>query len=131
MIIGIGHDIASIARIEQMLLAATGEKLLARILTEPERARAGELRGGRLAEFVAGRFAAKEAISKAFGCGIGRMIGFDDMTIGHDAAGKPECQLSDPAYARLGIDAARIKIHLTITHEEKLASAFAVIEQIG
>lgn len=51
-------------------------KFMERILTENERNVAKGLKGSRLTEFVAGRFAAKEAYSKAVGTGIGKEVSF-------------------------------------------------------
>ena len=70
MIIGIGIDIIELNRIEKMLDGKL--KFMERILTENERNVAMELKGSRLTEFVGGRFAAKEAYSKAVGTGIGK-----------------------------------------------------------
>ncbi|MGQ0518263.1 holo-ACP synthase, partial [Bacillus sp. D-CC] len=63
-------------RIEKMLDGKL--KFMERILTESERNVAKELKGSRLTEFVAGRFAAKEAYSKAVGTGIGKEVSFLD-----------------------------------------------------
>lgn len=130
MILGIGHDMASISRIETLLQRITGERFTARILTESERASASELRGGRLAEYVAGRFAAKEAVSKAFGCGIGATLSFHDMIISRSPLGKPVCQLSEEAWNKLGLEAEQTVVHVTITHDSSLASAFVVVERL-
>ncbi|WP_274652908.1 holo-ACP synthase [Paenibacillus humicola] len=130
MITGIGHDIASLARIGRMLESGIGERFMQRILTGAERELAAACSGARLAEFVGGRFAAKEAVSKALGCGIGGRLGFADIDIGRDPLGKPQCRLSAQAWARLGLSEAHTAIHLSITHEASLASAFAVIERV-
>ncbi|MFD1177453.1 holo-ACP synthase [Paenibacillus puldeungensis] len=128
MIYGIGHDIVEIERISRLLGGDTGDKLMRRILTPAEWELPG--RTARPAEFLAGRFAAKEAVSKAFGCGIGRILGFSDMEIVPDANGKPSVRLSGEAWQRLGIlEPKHYAIHLSITHERQLASAFAVVER--
>ena len=79
MIIGIGIDIIELNRIEKMLDGKL--KFMERILTENERNVAMELKGSRLTEFVAGRFAAKEAYSKAVGTGIGKEVSFLDIEV--------------------------------------------------
>lgn len=128
MIYGIGHDIVEIERVSRLLGGGTGDKLMRRILTPAEWELPGRV--ARPGEFLAGRFAAKEAISKAFGCGIGRILGFADMEIVPDVNGKPSVRLSAEAWQRLGIlEPQRYAIHLSITHERQLASAFAVVEQ--
>ena len=74
LIVGIGIDIIELNRIEKMLDGKL--KFMERILTENERNVAKGLKGSRLTEFVAGRFAAKEAYSKAVGTGIGKEVSF-------------------------------------------------------
>ena len=80
-----------------------------------------------LFEFAAGRFAAKEAVVKALGCGIGKSMGFQDMEIIPDVNGKPECLIAGAALQRLGIS-SNLRVHLSISHNETTAFAFAVIE---
>ncbi|MGG1876376.1 holo-ACP synthase [Paenibacillus sp. 7541] len=129
MIYGIGHDVLEIGRMEILLTGPHGQKFIERVLTEAERVIA-ERKGAKRTEFVAGRFAAKEAISKSFGCGIGKLIGFLDMEILPDACGKPVVTLSPDAWARLGLGSPRgYTIHLSISHQPELASAFAVVEK--
>ncbi len=64
MIYGIGHDVLEISRMAHILAGKYADAFLNRVLTPAERELAVE-RKGRLAEFVAGRFAAKEAVTKA------------------------------------------------------------------
>lgn len=129
MIYGIGHDVLEIKRISDVMDRGQGTKFIRRVLTEQEY-QLVERRGGRVAEFVAGRFAAKEAIVKALGCGIGREVGFQDIEILPDDKGKPEVILSDEAWTRLQfLEGRNYNIHLTITHSRDLASAVAVVEQ--
>jgi len=132
LIIGIGHDIADIDRVAAILEKPTGAKLIERVLAGAERERAAALTGRRLAEFVAGRFAAKEAVVKALGCGIGTIAGLHDVVIGRDERGRPEVQLSASTRHKLGWEDGVIRsVHVTITHDRGLASAFAVAEQLG
>lgn len=131
MIYGIGHDVLEIERISEVMRRGQGKKFNQRILTEQEYGLA-EQRSGRLAEFVAGRFAAKEAVVKALGCGIGNVVGFQDIEILPDRNGKPEVTLSFEAWSRLDLpEGQKYTIHLTITHGRDLASAFAVVEGLG
>lgn len=127
MIYGIGHDLVEIERVKRLLAGASGRRFLRRILTGRELDML-QSRPGREAEFAAGRFAAKEAIAKAFGCGIGGTLGFGDMAVAPGERGKPAAELSEAAWQRLGLEPGRCRIHLTITHERQLASAFAVVE---
>ncbi|MNC55295.1 Holo-[acyl-carrier-protein] synthase [compost metagenome] len=129
MIYGIGHDVAEIQRISAVMKRESGARLIRRILT-PGELELAEGRKSNLAEFVAGRFAAKEAVVKALGCGIGREVGFQDIQILPDASGKPSVSLSEEAWSRLYMKEQEHIIHLTITHSRELASTFAVVERI-
>lgn len=129
MIFGIGTDLTEIGRVKRLLGLPEGERFMERVLTPAERELAVE-RKGRLAEFVAGRFAAKEAIVKALGCGIGAACGFQDIEVLPDAAGRPVAALSEGALERLGLAAGSVRIHLSITHTAELAAAYAVAEQV-
>lgn len=115
---------------ESLLQGDRGDRFLKRVLTDGERELSLSYEGARLHQFTAGRFAAKEAVSKAFGCGIGSLLGFRDIDIYRDANGKPICGLSEAAWTRLGLNPEYIVIHITITHERAIASAFAVVERI-
>ena len=79
MIQGIGIDIIELDRIEALI--KKGEKLTKRILTPKEYSRFSELSSHRQVEFLAGRFAAKEAFSKAMGTGIGKEVTFQEIEI--------------------------------------------------
>lgn len=125
MIHGIGNDIVEIARIEQMNLA----KLSLRILTERERLLLPE-QPKRKSEFLAGRFAAKEAISKALGTGIGRHFSFHDVEILPDQNGKPEVHIGSRLLLKLN-DQRMIRFHLSISHSNQYATAMCVMEQIA
>ncbi|MDB5054855.1 MAG: holo-[acyl-carrier-protein] synthase [Bacilli bacterium] len=129
IIFGIGMDLLEIKRTQKILAAATAERFLQRILTPSERQLA-LTRKARLAEFVSGRFAAKEAIVKAFGCGVGPMIGFQDIEILPDSFGKPLSTISQQALSRLGFATNSLRIHLSITHTETTAAAYAIVEQL-
>lgn len=88
MIFGTGIDLTEIARIQQIVNA--GLKLPEKVLTPRERAVYDQYGPKRRVEFLAGRFSAKESYSKAFGTGIGAAVGFQDIEILDNAAGKPE-----------------------------------------
>ncbi len=116
MISGIGIDIIEIARIQE--LAAKQSKFVDRILTLNEKKKYDELPAGRKAEFLAGRFAAKEAFSKACGTGIGKKLSFQEIEIVNDESGKPFIKkpFSDG-------------VHLSISHSKEYAVAQVVIEK--
>ncbi|TXK82676.1 holo-ACP synthase [Paenibacillus sp. N3.4] len=129
MIIGVGTDLLEIERLRKILESSTGGRFLERILTPTERELA-EKRRGRLTEFASGRFAAKEAIVKAIGCGIGKQIGFQDIEVLPDALGKPVCRVKEEALLRAGLHANSHRIHISITHTESMAGAYAIVEQL-
>ncbi|MCU9615159.1 holo-ACP synthase [Caldibacillus lycopersici] len=117
MIKGIGIDIVEIDRIQEKL--ERNEKLKLRILTVNERKIFEDLSERRKLEFLAGRFAAKEAFSKANGTGIGRDLSFQDIEIETDARGKPTI-----------VKPICHGVHLSITHSENYAVAQVIIEEI-
>lgn len=78
-------------------------------------------------EFVAGRFAAKEAVSKALGTGIGQQCSFQDIEILNDQQGKPVVTLS-PRLIQSRFSGSRIHVHLSISHSEHYVLAMAIIE---
>src|SRR5881394_751204 len=98
MILGIGIDIIEVARV-----AAShekfGERFLNRILHPAEIAYS--LSHKNPAPFLAARFAGKEAISKAFGTGIGAQLGWHDMEVGRKESGEPFVILHDKGQALL------------------------------
>jgi holo-[acyl-carrier protein] synthase len=124
MILGTGIDIIEVARIEASH-QKFGERFLQRILRPPEIAYC--LTHKRPAPFLAARFAAKEAISKAFGTGIGKQLGWQDMEVCKRESGEPFVVLHDRGLALLQQRGARI-VHLTLSHTEHYAAAMAILE---
>ncbi|NLS44951.1 MAG: holo-ACP synthase [Firmicutes bacterium] len=118
-LIGIGVDIIEVSRIRE-LMERKGERLRGRVFTDIELEAA---KGGHY-EKLAGRFAAKEAVSKALGQGISG-IGWNEIEIMNEPSGKPFVCLhgraKELAQAR-GIGTMLI----TMSHTEALAIAFAV-----
>src|SRR5215472_15368361 len=86
MIIGVGIDIIEVARIESSY-ERFGDRFLKRILLPNEIAYC--LSHKSPGPFLAARFAAKEAISKAFGTGIGAQLGWQDMKVCRKESGEP------------------------------------------
>jgi holo-[acyl-carrier protein] synthase len=130
MILGIGSDLIDIRRIEKSL-ERHGERFVARIFTEIEKARA-ENRAGRVASY-AKRFAAKEACSKALGSGISEGVFWRDMGVVNLPSGRPTMHLTGGAaekLERLTPPDHRAVIHLTITDEFPMAQAFVIIEAV-
>ena len=125
MIIGIGVDLCEIDRIREAI-RRHGDHFTHRILTIDERTEFDSLTQSMRPSFLAKRFAAKEAVAKALGTGIGRGFGFHDITITHDALGKPMVSLNSENQALK--DAPAYRIHLSISDERTHAVAFCTIE---
>ena len=121
MIRGCGVDLVAVARIADMV--KTG--LPARFFTDEERAYVAG-RGAMASQSAAGIFAAKEAMLKALGTGIGG-IGLVHTGVSHTALGAPVAVLTGPAAQRLA-DIGATRMHLSITHAEGMAIAMAVAE---
>ncbi|HWK65594.1 MAG TPA: holo-ACP synthase [Rhizobiaceae bacterium] len=130
MILGIGSDLIDTRRIEKTL-ERHGERFIARIYTEVERARS-ERRQQRAASY-AKRFAAKEACAKALGTGMAQGVFWRDMGVVNLPDGKPTMHLTNGAAARLEQmlpAGTRPVIHVTITDDYPLAQAFVIIEAL-
>ena len=124
MILGTGIDIIEVSRIEASH-QKFGERFLQRILKPAEIAYC--LAHRRPAPFLAARFAAKEAISKAFGTGIGRQLGWQDMEVGRKESGEPFVILHDGGQRLLAERGGRI-VQLSLSHTEHYAAAVAILE---
>jgi len=121
--IAIGTDIVEVERVEAVF-ARQGQRFLARILTAREQAVAANLTHP--ARFLAKRFAAKEAISKALGTGIGRQLSWHDLDIESRSSGAPLVALSSRGRRVLeSVGGSRVLI--TISDERAYAVAFAVV----
>jgi len=79
------------------------------------------------APFVAVRFAAKEAVSKAFGTGIGSELGWHDIEVRHRESGAPCVILHGRGRELLAARGAK-SLHLTLTHTARYAAATAILE---
>ncbi|RAU92354.1 holo-ACP synthase [Paenibacillus sp. YN15] len=127
MIRGIGMDLVEIDRVQSIMEGPSGERFVSRVLTAGEQRLVSE-RKSRAAEFVAGRFAAKEAVVKALGTGISATVGLQDVEVLPDQGGRPTVVLSRGALERLGYAPGALKLHLSITHTRDYAAAYAVAE---
>lgn len=113
----LGCDIIEIERIEKSILKF-GENFLKHILSDKEIALYNKR--GQKAEFAAGRFAAKEAVSKALGTGIGRGYSFTDIEILPDELGKPYVYLKSQK---------KENMEVSISHSRMNAIAVCVIKE--
>ncbi len=117
MIVGIGTDVLCITRIQEKFNKFR-LVFVERILTPEERV--VFFSKSRDINFLAKRFAAKEAIAKAFGVGIGSELSFQNIEILNDQRGAPIANI----IADIGIDK---KVHISISDEEDIVVAFAVV----
>jgi len=124
MILGTGIDIIEVARIASSF-ERFGERFLNRILLPDETAYC--LLHRRPAPFLAARFAAKEAVSKAFGTGIGAQLGWQDMEIRRKESGEPFVLLHGRGRDLLALRGAR-KLHISLSHTENYAAATVILE---
>lgn len=124
MIFGIGTDIVEVARIEASI-SAFGDAFAQRVLAESELPsyQQSQIKP----RFLAKRFAAKEAFSKALGTGLRAPATFQNIAVSHDELGKPILILA--AELQLFLEAKNItQMHISISDEKNLAAAFVVLE---
>lgn len=124
MIYGIGIDVVEPQRVER-LRDKYGERFARRVLTPLEWP--GYLRTVRPVLFLANRFAAKEAFSKAMGTGFRYPVTLQCISVVQNAAGKPSLEFH-PNLERLVRSRGIVGHHLTISDERTLACACVVIE---
>ena len=127
MIYGVGSDLIEIARVERVL-ARFGERFARRILCEPELRRFHA--HAKPAAYLAKRFAAKEAFTKALGTGIHAPANWHGVWVVNLKSGKPQLEFS-AALARLLEDRGIRRSHLTLTDERDLAAATVILECDG
>jgi holo-[acyl-carrier protein] synthase len=124
MILGIGVDLVEVARIDGSI-ARHGDHFLRRVFTEKEIAYCAPMRAP--GPHYAARFAAKEAVAKAFGTGIGEKLSFLDIEVCRSESGAPSIFLHGSAadYAK---ECGVRKIHVSLSHTDACAVAQVVIE---
>ncbi|MBM3602251.1 MAG: holo-[acyl-carrier-protein] synthase [Alphaproteobacteria bacterium] len=125
MILGIGTDLVDSRRMESWLQSFDNRRL-GRVFHPAELAMLPHHPNPRL--FLASRFAAKEALAKAFGTGIGRHLRLRDICVTRAASGQPSLELHgqslQDATARLGNG---FHLHLSLSTEDPFALAFVVL----
>src|ERR1041384_8135588 len=122
MILGVGIDIIEVARV-QASHEKFGERFVSRILHPAEIAYC--LSHKNPAPFIAARFAAKEAISKAFGTGIGAALGWHDMEICRKESGEPYVVLHGKGKELLEKRNARAVL-ISLSHTQNYAAVVAI-----
>ncbi len=124
MILGTGIDIIEVKRIA-LAHERHGERFVNRILLPGEISYC--LSHKRPGPFLAARFAGKEAISKAFGTGIGARLGWHDMEIYRKESGEPYVVLHGKGADLLRERGGRI-VQLSLSHTDEHAVAMAILE---
>jgi len=123
-VIALGTDILEIARVEAVV-TRLGDKFIRRILTLAEQ---GEYAASQQPlRLLAKRFAAKEAIAKALGTGIGRGVSWQDIEVRHDAQGAPLVHLSGGA-AEVVKRRGGTAVLLSLADERAYVVAFAALK---
>ncbi|MAT50582.1 MAG: holo-ACP synthase [Porticoccaceae bacterium] len=122
MILGIGTDIVAIGRIAD-ILQSRGERFARRILSDAELERYH--RGPDPVAYLAKRFAGKEAVSKAFGTGIGA-IGWHDIEIVTAPDGAPRVLCHRQAKVRMKALGGN-EVWISLSDERDFAVAFAIL----
>lgn len=124
MIAGLGMDLIEVARMQQVL-ERHGPRFLCHVFTPEEQNDAP--RGEGRVRYYAGRWAAKEAVAKSLGTGIGARCRWTDIRVRRGEAGEPVVTLAGRA-----LETAQqknvIRILVSITHERSVAGASAVAE---
>src|SRR3954452_20078049 len=125
-VLGIGVDLVKNARIEHSL-ERFGERFLNRVFTT------GEIEYSQSMKFparhLAARFAAKEAVSKAFGTGIGKSMGWKDIDVRRKESGDP-CVVLEGGAKTLAEERKVSKVSITLSHTEHHAMAMIVVEGV-
>ena len=116
MIVGHGIDIEELASIENAVTRREG--FAKRVLTPKEMERFASLKGHRQIEYLAGRWSAKEAFSKAMGTGIGK-LSFQDLEVLNNERGAP--YFSQSPFSG--------KIWLSISHTDQFVTASVILEE--
>ena len=116
MIVGHGIDIQELASIQNAVEKREG--FAQRVLTDKEMERFASLKGRRQIEYLAGRWSAKEAFSKAMGTGIGK-LGFQDLEVLNNERGAP--YFSKSPFSG--------KVWLSISHTDQFVTASVILEE--
>jgi holo-[acyl-carrier protein] synthase len=124
MILGTGIDIIEVKRIASSY-EKFGERFVNRILLPDEIAYC--LLHKNPAPFLAARFSAKEAISKAFGTGIGAALGWQDMEIRRKESGEPFVVLHGKGEQLFAARGAK-RLLISLSHTANYAAAMAILE---
>ena len=123
ILLGLGTDVIEISRVAGVY-KRQGERFLHRVFTAEEQAYCLGMKHP--VKHLAARFAAKEAISKAFSTGIGAELGWTSMSIYHGPRHEPHVRLDEKGLALLA-HVGGTRVLLSIAHSDTVAIAFAAI----
>ncbi|MEY3609031.1 MAG: hypothetical protein RLZZ447_1819 [Verrucomicrobiota bacterium] len=123
VLVGVGIDLIEVERI-RAVIERQGERFLDRVFTPEERAYCATMKFPH--KHYAARFAAKEAVSKCFGTGIGAELGWRSVSVFHGERHQPLVRLDERGAALLRA-AGATAVHLSLAHTEALAVAVAVL----
>lgn len=123
-IIGLGIDLVDCERIQNSI-ERFGERFLQRVFTDGEIAYCNSMKFS--ARHFAARFAAKEALSKAFGTGIGHAMGWRDLDVQKRESGEPFVVLSGGA-EMMAKERQVARIWISLSHTEQSGMATIILE---
>jgi holo-[acyl-carrier protein] synthase len=123
ILVGLGADVIEVERIRGVL-ERQGERFLSRVFTEEERDYCSRM--AQPHKHLAARFAAKEAVSKAFTTGIGAELGWRSVSVHHGPRNQPLVRLDEKGLALLK-DAGATHVMLTLSHTDTVAMAVAAL----
>ena len=123
-ILGLGTDLVEIARLAKSV-ERTGQAFLEKVYA-PAELEAAPAKEPRRTEYLAGRWAAKEALAKALGTGITEKCRLNEICVLNDPAGRPVMTLSGSARETAGARGVR-RILLSISHERTYATATVLL----
>ena len=126
-LLGLGCDIIEVERIRGVW-ERQGDRFLSRVFTAEEQKYCLSLKHPH--KHLAARFAAKEAVSKAFTTGIGAELGWTSISVYHGARHEPLVRLDEKGEALLRAVGAT-GIQLTLAHTETTAMAVAALVKHG
>ena len=124
MIIGIGTDIVNIERI-QHIFDRFGDDFVKKNFHELEIENLSDLKYSLKISYLAKRFAAKEAMAKALGIGIGRGLSFKDIAVINNDFGAPQIIMPTEIYP----DIVNCNVHVSLSDDHPFAVAFVTISK--
>src|SRR3954447_19981522 len=122
-VVGIGVDLVDVERIQHSI-DRFGERFVERVFTEGEIAYCQSMKFP--ARHLAARFAAKEALSKAFGTGIGKAMGWRDLDVQKKESGEPFVVLSGGA-EKMAQQRGVEKVWISLSHTEQSGMATIIL----